>query len=182
VLLVAYGAWDVSHITLASTSAGITQAIILQGVGFSFLFVPLTTAALSNVPRHRLADATGLNSLLRQVGASIGLAVFATLLSRWGSHARAALVSHISIDRPEVQARLAQLTQGFQARGFDPVSARETALRALDGTVTRQAMVISFEQVLLLTGICFLAVLPLLFFLKVNRRGPQEKVHVEMEM
>jgi MFS transporter, DHA2 family, multidrug resistance protein len=182
VLLVSYGSYDVSHITLASTSAGITRAILVQGVGFSFLFVPLTTAALSNVPRARLADATGLNSLLRQVGASIGLAIFATLLSRWGSHARAAIATHVSLDRPEVQERLAALTAGFAQRGFDGVSAREAALRALDGTVTRQAMVISFEQVLLLTGICFLCVLPLLFFLKVNRRGPGEKVHVEMEM
>ncbi|BDG06425.1 DHA2 family efflux MFS transporter permease subunit [Anaeromyxobacter oryzae] len=182
VLLVAYGAYDVSHITLASSSEGITRAILVQGIGFSFLFVPLTTAALSNVPRARLADATGLNSLLRQVGASMGLAIFATLLSRWGSHARGSLVAHLSPDRPEVQERLSALAAGFAQRGFDPVSAREAALRALDGIVTRQSMVIAFEQVLLLTGICFLCVLPLLFFLKVNRRGSGEKVHVEMEM
>jgi DHA2 family multidrug resistance protein len=41
-------------------------------------------------------------------------------------------------------------------------------------------MVLAFEQVLLLTGICFLCVLPLLLFLKVNRRGSGEKIHVEM--
>lgn len=181
VLLVAYGAFDVSHVTLASSSAGITRAILVQGIGFSFLFVPLTTAALSNVPRARLADATGLNSLIRQVGASIGLAIFATLLSRYGVHARAAVGAHVSLDRPEVQERLAALAAGFGQRGFDPVSAREAALRALDGIVTRQAMVLAFEQVLLLTGICFLCVLPLLLFLKVNRRGSGEKIHVEME-
>jgi MFS transporter, DHA2 family, multidrug resistance protein len=182
VVLVAYGAWLVSHVTLATTSGGIVRSILVQGVGFSFLFVPLTTAALSNVPRTKLADATGLNSLLRQVGASMGLAIFATLLSRWGTHAKAAVASHVALDRPEVQERLAQLTAGFAGRGLDPVSSREAALRALDGVVTRQSMVIAFEQVLLLTGICLLCVLPLLFFLKVKRHGPSEKVHVEMEM
>lgn len=182
VLLIAYGSWVVSHITLQTTAAGITQAIIVQGVGFSFLFVPLTATALSNVARHQLADATGLNSLLRQVGASTGLAVFATLLSREAIHAKAALAAHVTADRPEVLARLAQLAAGFTARGFDPVSAREAALRALNGIVTREAMVLSFERVLLLTGILFLAVLPLLYFLKVNRRGPAAKVHVEIEV
>jgi len=182
VLLISYGSWVVSHITLQTTSAGITQAIIVQGIGFSFLFVPLTATALSNVPRHQLADATGLNSLLRQVGASTGLAVFATLLTREGIHAKAALAAHVTADRPEVQERLARLAAGFAARGFDPVSAREAALRALDGIVRREAMVISFERVLLLTGILFLAVLPLLYFLKVNRRGPAAKVHVEIEV
>lgn len=182
VLLIAYGSWVVSHVTLQTTSAGITQAIIVQGIGFSFLFVPLTATALSNVPRHWLADATGLNSLLRQVGASTGLAVFATLLSREGIHAKAALAAHVTADRPEVQERLAQLTAGFASRGFDAVSAKTAALRALDGLVTREAMVLSFERVLLLTGVLFLAVLPLLYFLKVNRRGPAAKVHVEIEI
>ncbi len=181
VLLVAYGAWAVSHVTLDTTAAGITHAILVQGVGFSFLFVPLTTVALSNVPRMRLADATGLNSLLRQVGASVGLAVFATLLSRYGVHARAAVASHLALDRPEVQARLAQLAAGFQQRGFDPVAAHAAALRALDGVVTRQAMVIAFDKVLLLTGLLFLCVLPLVLFLKA-KRGPGEPVHAEMEM
>ncbi|HTN51988.1 MAG TPA: DHA2 family efflux MFS transporter permease subunit [Anaeromyxobacter sp.] len=180
VLLVAYGAWDVSHVTLATTSSGIVRAILVQGVGFSFLFVPLTTAALSRVPRHQLADATGLNSLLRQVGASMGLAVFATLLERHGQIARAALVSHLTPDRPEVQGRLAALAAGFAGRGFDPVTARAMALQGLDGLVTRQAMVLAFEQVLLLTAIVFVCVLPLLLFLKVNRRAT-EKVHVELE-
>ena len=143
--------------------------------------MPLTTAALSRVPRHLLADATGLNSLLRQVGASLGLAVFATLLSRYGVQARAAVASHVSVERPEVLDRLAQLSAGFSARGFDPVAAREAGLRALDGIVNRQAMTLAFEQVLLLTGICFLCVLPLLFFLKVNWRGNRETVHVELE-
>ncbi|HSM91410.1 MAG TPA: DHA2 family efflux MFS transporter permease subunit [Anaeromyxobacteraceae bacterium] len=182
VLLISYGSWLVSHVTLQTTAAGITQAIIVQGVGFSFLFVPLTATALSNVPRHQLADATGLNSLLRQVGASMGLAVFATLLSRDAIHAKAALAAHVTAERPEVQARLAQLTAGFAARGFDAVSAKGAALRALDGLVTREAVVLSFEQVLLLTGILFLAVLPLLYFLKANRRAAPEKVHVEIEI
>ncbi|HET8734601.1 MAG TPA: MFS transporter [Anaeromyxobacteraceae bacterium] len=181
VLLVSYGAIAVSRITLQTTSAGIVHAILIQGVGFSFLFVPLTTAALSRIPRPQLADATGLNSLLRQVGASIGLAAFATLLSRDGVRARAAVVSHLTPDRPEVQDRLAQLSALFAHRGFDPVSAKQAALRALDGVVTRQSMVIAFEQVLLLTGVLVLCVLPLLWFLKVERHGRDEKVHVEME-
>jgi DHA2 family multidrug resistance protein len=181
VLLVAYGAFDVSHVTLQSTSSHIVHAIITQGVGFSLLFVPLTTAALSRVPRHQLADATGLNSLLRQVGASMGLAVFATLLSRYGVQARAAVASHLSPERPEVLERLKQLAAGFAARGLDPVAAREAGLRLLDGMVTRQAMTLAFERVLLVTGVCFLCVLPLLLFLKVNWRGSHEKVHVELE-
>jgi DHA2 family multidrug resistance protein len=180
VVCVSYGAFAVSHVTLATTSAGIVHAILIQGVGFSFLFVPLTTAALSNVERTKLADATGLNSLLRQVGASIGLAAFATLLQRYGVRAQAAVASKVTIDRPDVQARIAQMAAGFVQRGFDPVSANTAALRALDGTIRQQSMVIAFEQVLMLTGILFLTVLPLLLFLKVKRGGSAGHVEIEV--
>jgi len=37
--------------------------LVLQGIAFSCLFIPLTTVALTYIPRHNLADATGLNSL-----------------------------------------------------------------------------------------------------------------------
>jgi DHA2 family multidrug resistance protein len=179
---VALGAFDVSLVTLQTTARGIVDAILIQGVGFSLLFVPLTTAALAEIPRTKLADATGLNSLLRQVGASMGLAIFATLLSRHAVQAKAAIAAHVALDRPEVQARLSALVAGFQAKGFSAVDAREAALRALDGAVTGQAMVLSFQHVLALTGILFLCVLPLLYFLKVKKLAPAQRPHVEMEM
>lgn len=78
---------------------------MVQGVGLSCLVVPLTTTALNIVPRHKLADATGLNSLMRQIGGSVGLAIFPTVLSRYGVVARSALTAHMDPSRPEVQAR-----------------------------------------------------------------------------
>jgi DHA2 family multidrug resistance protein len=184
VCLVAYGSLDLSHVTLQSTSSGIVHAILLQGVGFSFLFVPLTTSALSHVPRNRLTDATGLNSLFRQIGGSVGLAVFATLLDRYQLHARNALIAHVTPSSPAAVQRLAQLQAGLAARGLDLASAKAAALAALNGQVARQAAVLSFEKTFLLSGVLFLCVLPLLLFLKVNpatRRGG-EKPHVEMEL
>ncbi len=180
--LVSASALWISGVNLQTTTTGVTHPIMLQGIGVAFLFVPLTTAALSEIPRARLADATGLNSLLRQVGASMGLAVFASLLSRYAVHAKAAIAAHVTLDRPEVQERLAALVGGFQARGFDAVSAREMALRALDGAVTRQALVLSFDKVFLLSGILLLCVLPLLWFLKVKPQPSSKPQHVEMEM
>jgi MFS transporter, DHA2 family, multidrug resistance protein len=184
-VLVAWGSYDLSHVTLQSTSGGIVHAILVQGVGFSFLFVPLTTAALSHVPRTRLTDATGLNSLIRQIGGSVGLAVFATLLSSYQVPARHALMAHVTPENPQAVQRLAQLEAGLAARGgLDPASAHAAALAALDGQVRQQAAVLAFEKTFLVTGILLLCVLPLLLFLRVNpaTRRPGEKPHVEMEL
>jgi MFS transporter, DHA2 family, multidrug resistance protein len=182
IVCTAAGAWQQSLFTLQTSPSGVVSTLALQGIGFACLFVPLTTAALSTMPRERLTDATGLNSLLRQIGASAGLAIFATLLARYATVARHDLAGHLSPERPEVMERLAGMKAAFLARGYDLVSAEATALRALDLTVLRQAMVLSFEKVFLLTGLVFLSVLPLLLFLKVKRHaGPAPKIEVHVE-
>ncbi|MGC4119970.1 MAG: DHA2 family efflux MFS transporter permease subunit [Myxococcales bacterium] len=151
----AVGAWQMSHFTAATSMRQIISAIMIQGLGFSCLFVPLTTVALTTIERARLTDATGLNSLFRQIGGSVGLAVFATLLVRYSTQARAGLVPHLSRTDPRVAER---------------VSGPKGVL-ALQGLVEQQAAVLSFEKLFLLSGVLFLCVLPLLYLLRADHPG-----------
>ena len=185
VIAFAIGAWQMSHFTLDTGTAQIVSSLVWQGVGFGLLFVPLTTVALSRIERANLTDATGLNALFRQIGGSVGLAIFATLLGRSATQARASIAAHLGMTNPDALARLQQIQQGLVARGLDAASAAAAAPAALMGQVARQAMVLSFEKMFLLAGICFLAILPLLAFLKVDRKaesGGPEKPDVHLEM
>jgi DHA2 family multidrug resistance protein len=177
---VAISAYQMSHFNLATSSRDVVASIILQGFGFSMLFVPLTTVALSTIPRFRLADAAGLNSLLRQIGGSLGLAAFATLLPRFTATAHAAVASHLVPGSPLLNARLAGLQSVLAARGgLDPASAHEAALRALSGMVAGQSAVIAFERMFLTSGVAFLCILPLVLFLKKapGAAGPSPDIH-----
>ena len=179
------GAYEMSHFTLATGTAQIVGSLVWQGVGFGMIFVPLTTVALSNIERAKLTDATGLNSLFRQVGGSIGLAIFATLLGRSATQARASIGAHLSVTNPDALMRLQQVEQGLIGRGLDAASAHLAAPAALAGQVAQQAMVLSFEKMFLLAGVCFMAILPLLLFLKVDRSaesGGSQKSDVHLEM
>ena len=178
VLLFVYGSYLLSHITLETSSDAMLWPLVVTGVAFACLFAPLTTAALSNVPRHQMADAAGLNSFVRQIGGSIGLTVFATLFTNAALEARANLAVHVTALRPEVTARLAELRGTLVAHGVDPSVAPVMAGRAVGGAMMRQAMVLSFEHVFLLQGALFLLVLPILFFLRVRR--VEQPAHVEL--
>ena len=180
ILVFAYTAWLMGHYTLATSSRGIVNVLILQGVAFSCLFIPLTTIALSSIPRHRLSDATGLNSLLRQVGGSIGLAIMATLMSRFATRARGAMLANISMDRLAVATRIGAMQRMLAARGVAGPAVQTTASQMLDLQVRQQAMVLSFERLFLICGIAFLCVLPLVFFLKMPETSEKIEVHVEM--
>ena len=96
-----------SHYTLDTTSADVVLVLAIQGVAFACLFIPLTTVALSTIPRPKLSDATGLNSLLRQIGGSIGLATFASLMPRYFMQAMYGILPHFVAGRPQVDQRLA---------------------------------------------------------------------------
>jgi DHA2 family multidrug resistance protein len=168
---VAISTWMMSHYTLATSQAGLIGALLVQGVGFSCLFVPVATMALSQIPRHRLADATGLNSVVRFIGGSVGLAIFATLLTRRTTAVGAVLGTHIVAGTPALDLRLAGAQRMLEGIGASPGAAHEGAVRMVAGALGRQAAVISFEQVFLLTGLSFLCVLPLVYFLKRPREA-----------
>lgn len=183
VLLFSTSSWMLSHLTLESGQSDIVIPLIIQGLAFAFLFVPLTTLALANVPRHKMADATGLSSLLRQIGGAIGLAIFSTLIGSYAVVARAGIEPHLTLTRPEVWQRLQGLQASFMARGYDAVSAKAAALRALNGAAIGQSMVLSFEHIFILAGGLFLLVLPLTLFLRVpqaDKKSGAEEVHLEM--
>jgi DHA2 family multidrug resistance protein len=182
VLCFATSTWFMSHYTLLTSTRQLILPLLIQGAGFACLFVPLTTVALTSIERRRLPDATGLNSLMRQIGGSIGLAVFATLMTRYLVQIKAALASHVSVGRPEVMQRLDQVTATLVSRGLDPTSAALAAKRALGGVVMQQANVMLFEKLFLLTGIAFLFVLPLLYFLKAPDKASAPKIDVHVEM
>lgn len=186
ILLTALGAFELSHLALQSGSGNVIVGIVLQGIGFSLMLVPLSTLSLASIDRARLPDATGLSSLMRQIGGSIGIAAFATMLSRYGVQASAAVRAHLTPDRPEVLQRVAQLEAGLVARGMDAVSAHAAALYALAGSVARQGMVIAFDRVFLVVAVLFLCALPLLLLLRTPRQGgaaaAHEPVHVEVEI
>lgn len=180
VVLFVVSSWQLSHLTLASSTSDITFPLAVQGVAFACLFVPLTTVALTNIPRHKMTDATGLNSLVRQIGGAIGLAIFTSQLSNMATVAKGGIAPHLSLTRPEVWERLRGMEQSFIAGGMDPQTAHSTALRALAGTAAQQSSVLSFEHMFVLAGALFVLVLPMLYFLRTSSRASGNDVHVEI--
>ncbi len=184
VILFVISAYQMSHYTLDTSAAGVVSALLIQGAGFSCLFVPLTTVAISKIPRNKIADATGSNSLVRQIGGSVGVAIFATLQARAVVAARHGLVAHLNPGNVSVIDRLASIQAMFGARGgLDTKSAGAGASAMLDFIVTRQATVLSFEKMFLLAGVIFLLILPLLLFLRTGDKAaaaPKVDVHLDM--
>ncbi|HEY9165706.1 MAG TPA: DHA2 family efflux MFS transporter permease subunit [Candidatus Kryptonia bacterium] len=69
-------------LSLFSMHSQIMLPLYLRGFAMGLMWTPLSVLALTNVPRHKMAQASGLFNVIRQVGGSFGIALFATLLTR----------------------------------------------------------------------------------------------------
>ena len=92
---------------------------LLQGVGMSLTFVPLTTVAMDRIPRERMGNATSLFNLMRNIGGSVGIATTGTLLARHQQATTQLLGSNVTPYDAGSQAMLAQMRAAFMAAGAD---------------------------------------------------------------
>jgi len=144
---------------------------LIQGVGMSLLFVPLTTVAMDPIPRERMGNATSLFNLMRNIGGSVGIAVTGTLLSRHSQATISTLGSHVTIYDQASQSLFAQIRGGFMAAGADGVTATNRAYAAMFGMVARQASMVAFVGLFQLLGFMFLALLPLVLIMRRPKGG-----------
>ena len=56
-------------------------SLYLRGLGMGLMFTPLSAVALLDIPREKMAQASGLINVIRQIGGSLGVAIFATILT-----------------------------------------------------------------------------------------------------
>ncbi len=56
--------------------------LVIRGFGMGFMFIPLSTIAINDITKEKMAQATGLFNTIRQVGGSFGVAILGTLLTQ----------------------------------------------------------------------------------------------------
>ncbi|MGH7742390.1 MAG: DHA2 family efflux MFS transporter permease subunit [Candidatus Eiseniibacteriota bacterium] len=161
--------WQMSRFTTSSGGTDFFWPLVLRGIGLGLVFVPLTNLALADLPMEKIPNGTGLFNLMRQLGGSIGIALSATVLPRLEIHHRAILSEHLTRFSAETQARLAAITASLATHGLSPGQAETRALAILNGQVTAQAMMLSFERIFIMFGWSFALALPLLLLMRKGR-------------
>ncbi len=161
--------WLHFHFTLDIGMHDLLLPMILRGVGLGLIFVPLTQVAVADLRRDQLAQGTGLFNLSRQLGGSFGIAVAATLLTRFTEQGREALRAHLAVTEPATAAWLQGVTARLARLGGTALEAETRALALLDRKLHLQASVLAFEKVFLIMGITFVLALPLLLAFRTGR-------------
>jgi DHA2 family multidrug resistance protein len=178
----AFTCFQMSRFTLTTSHEEILWPQMIQGVALACIFIPLSTVALATIDRKRMGDATGLNNLVRQLGGSFGVAIFAALLDRYSTEARQGLIAHVAIGDPAVEARLTMVKGVFLRAGADAAGASQKALAMLDGQVGLQASMLGFDRTFFLAGLVFCISIPLVVLLDEGRKGGAKAARNEEHM
>ena len=179
-LSVGIGLFAVSmYLTAGLTNqAGFVELLVPQvvrGVALMMCYIPANMIALSSVPQDKLKNAAGLYNLTRDLGGAIALAAIGTVMnSRLHFHWNR-LIEDINPARPEVQHFLDMRTNHFD--GLVPGDAGRAALKLLANLVQREALVLTYNDVIMLIGAVFVAALFVMPLVRRPRATPVSPGH-----
>ena len=170
------GAWSLYALSSLNLNTGYWDIFwpqFIQGASLALLFVPLTTATMSPVPKEEMGNATSMFNLMRNIGGSMGIASGTTFLFRMQQFHTAILGSNVSASNPRTQAMLHGIQVNMIAHGSDPVTAMRQSYGAVWGLVQQQAAMQAFVDTFRALGWVFVLVLPLLLIMKKPKyQGP----------
>jgi DHA2 family multidrug resistance protein len=124
----------------------------LRGFALMFCYLPANLISLSTLPTDKLKNAAGLYNLTRDLGGALALASIGTIMN-WRQHFHwNRLIENVNPARPAVQHFL-----DAKAAHFDPLVAdsHRVALKLLANAVQREALVLTFNDVIMLLGATF---------------------------
>ncbi|MGH7055760.1 MAG: DHA2 family efflux MFS transporter permease subunit [Stellaceae bacterium] len=153
--------WQMSGFSLGMGMEPVIVSGLTQGFGIGCIFVPLNTLALSHLPRHILTQGTALRSLVRNVGGSIGIAVFEAQLVQNTQIVHSRLVQGLRPDNPLAHPPFMPAPYSLSAPG---------GIAALNAEVTRQAAMVAYIddfKMMMILALCSMVLLLLL-----RRRRP----------
>lgn len=141
--------------------------LILFGLGISMMAVPLQETALRSVGASEASEVSSLIACSRNVGGSIGLAALASFQDQRLAFHQGRLHETIGANDPGAWERL----DGFAAQFGGGPDGLQAAYRMLDSLVSREALIMTFNDIFLVLAIGILLIAPLGLLLPARQGG-----------
>ena len=181
--LCALSLYDMTLFSLDISEARVVWNGFLQGLGLGLVFPPLTTLAFATVPARIRTEGAAMNALMRNLGASIGVATLVALLGRNTQINRSTLAENLTAFNPlwrygtnptengilvDRSHLLSHMTPFGGAWPYGALPTDDfTKLMAMWGEeLNRQASMIAYLNDFRVLAISAVVFMPLLFFMR----------------
>jgi DHA2 family multidrug resistance protein len=157
-----------SDLTSLAGFSDLVRPQIIRAVGLSFIFIPVSVMALSDLDPAARGNATGLFNLTRELGGSIGTAWMGVVVTNGLKLHGSALSAHVTPFDPQVQEQLAAMAGNVGTRA---ANGELVPMALLQLRVSGQALVMSFTDGFRLAGLAILLGLVAIALMKRPRAG-----------
>ncbi len=170
-LLMAYTFFQYSTLSYMSESRDIMIPLYLRGIAMGLLFAPITTIAIMEIPNRKMAQASGLINVIRQIGGSFGVATFGTLLTNRTIYHSAIYGQQLNAGSDTFKQTMMHLQHhATQAAGGSVGQSVAGSKALLFSFVQKQAFIAGIDDVFYVAGVMILlSVLPVII-LRVHKR------------
>jgi len=172
IIMLALSLFVNQYLSLFSEKSSIMVSLYLRGVGLGFIFSPMSTLALSEISREKMAQASGLFNVLRQIGGSFGVAIMGTLLTMRTDFHTIIYGESVAQSSPTTQNILLGLRQFAEQTVGGTSSLASMRAQALVGyNLSLQAFISAVDDDFLIAAlITILCVIPILFLRNRKKR------------
>jgi MFS family permease len=135
--LVAASLLTFSRIAVDSSYLDLLPGFMLLGIGIAMTMSPMTSAAMNAVPVQKAGIASGVLSMFRMVGGSLGVAVTGAIFQGLVSSRLDSLLSGSGVtaaQRDAISERLGGGSVG-KVRGLDPAQAKQVSIAGSEAFV-----------------------------------------------
>ena len=159
--------FSIISIGLSQYSTDTTQGYIaltrfLTGGALAFFFLPLNTITLSEIDDKDMTSASGLYNFMRNIGNSVGVSLSVSLWQNKIAEHHEILTSNITTSNPIYMNYLNKIPNGTPAN----------TASLFDGLISQQAVVMAVNDVMQVSGIIILLLIP---FIK-KKKKPSKAV------
>jgi DHA2 family multidrug resistance protein len=175
--------YDMTQFSIDVSEGRVIWNGFMQGIGLGLVFPPLTTLAFATVPARIRTEGAAINALMRNLGASIGVAVLVALLDRNTQINRSTLAEHLTpfnplwrfgttpiengipVDRSRIVTHMTPFGGGWPY-GSVPVDDPSKLIGMWSEELNRQASMIAYLNDFRVLAVAAVVFIPLLFFMR----------------
>lgn len=160
----AYSAFRLARLDFTTSNAEVQEILVIRGLSMGLVGMPAMTAAMNTIPPHLVARASSLTNVLRQIFATFGTAIFATVLQGREAFHYATLAQGVTAQSPATQALLGSVARLATEHGLTAAQAQAAAVGILTREVVLTSTVRSFDDCFWLAGWAAIAAMGLALF------------------
>lgn len=138
------------------------------GIGMGLSMIALSTLALVTLKNEQMTNATGLQSLLKNIGGAIGVSIVATFLSRFSQIHQYNMVGYLNELNPVFVEKVKTVT-GYLAQYSHVSVAQQKAYYLMYVELLKQSTLWAFMDAFRVFGIVCIIVAPMVFLMKEHR-------------